>query len=115
MSLLVLGAGYIGSALAELALARGLPVVLADNWRATDRGQLAALERRGERADLGPRDPLAQSLDRLTHRPSALDLRHGAAELDRQRAAGAARDLAEHGRRAATRRRADRKHVERVR
>jgi nucleoside-diphosphate-sugar epimerase len=64
MSLLVLGAGYIGSALAELALARGMPVVLADNWRATDRGQLAGLERRGavvETADI--RD--SASLDRL--------------------------------------------------
>jgi nucleoside-diphosphate-sugar epimerase len=64
MSLLVLGAGYIGSALAELALARGLPVVLADNWRATERGQLAELERRGavvETADI--RD--SASLDRL--------------------------------------------------
>jgi nucleoside-diphosphate-sugar epimerase len=64
MGLLVLGAGYIGSALAELALARGLPVVLADNWRATERGQLAELERRGavvETADI--RD--SASLDRL--------------------------------------------------
>ena len=51
MSLLVLGAGYIGSALAELALARGERVVLADNWRTTDRGQLAALERRGARVE----------------------------------------------------------------
>jgi nucleoside-diphosphate-sugar epimerase len=64
MGLLVLGAGYIGSALAELALARGLPVVLADNWRATDRRQLAALERRGavvETADIRDR----AALDRL--------------------------------------------------
>jgi nucleoside-diphosphate-sugar epimerase len=49
--LLVIGAGYIGAALAELALARGESVVLADNWRATDRGQLDALERRGARVE----------------------------------------------------------------
>jgi UDP-glucose 4-epimerase len=63
-SLLVLGAGYIGSALAELALARGTPVVLADNWRTTDRAQLAALEHRGARvetADIRDRD----GIDRL--------------------------------------------------
>ena len=45
--LLVLGAGYIGAAVAELALARGEGVVLADNWNATGRGELDALERRG--------------------------------------------------------------------
>jgi len=44
---LVLGAGYVGAALAELALARGDEVTLADNWYATERGQLAALERAG--------------------------------------------------------------------
>ena len=48
---LVIGAGYIGAALAELAIAREEPVVLADNWRATDRGQLDALERRGARVE----------------------------------------------------------------
>ena len=46
-SVLVLGAGYIGAAVAELALARGRSVVLADNWNATERGRLDALERRG--------------------------------------------------------------------
>lgn len=49
--ILVLGAGYIGAAVAELALARGEPVVLADNWRATARPQLAALEREGARVE----------------------------------------------------------------
>jgi nucleoside-diphosphate-sugar epimerase len=48
-SLLVLGAGYLGAALAEVALAEGDRVTLADNWYATDRDQLAALERRGAR------------------------------------------------------------------
>jgi nucleoside-diphosphate-sugar epimerase len=62
--LLVLGAGYIGSALAELALERGLDVTLADNWYATGRGQLDELERRGaavETADIRER----ADLDRL--------------------------------------------------
>ena len=49
--ILVLGAGYIGAAVAELALGRGEPVVLADNWRATERAQLDALERRGARVE----------------------------------------------------------------
>jgi nucleoside-diphosphate-sugar epimerase len=59
--ILVLGAGYIGAKLGELALARGDEVVLADNWYATDRGQLDALEAAGARVetadireDLGP-------------------------------------------------------------
>jgi nucleoside-diphosphate-sugar epimerase len=62
--ILVLGAGYIGAAVAELALARGQSVVLADNWRATARRQLAALEERGavvETADVRDR----AALDRL--------------------------------------------------
>jgi nucleoside-diphosphate-sugar epimerase len=66
MALLVLGAGYIGSALAELALARGGSVVLADNWRTTDAGQLGALERRGARvvtADIRDEGALARMLD----------------------------------------------------
>ena len=61
MRILVLGAGYIGAKLGELALARGDEVVLADNWYATDRGQLDALEAAGARVetadireDLGP-------------------------------------------------------------
>jgi len=61
---LVLGAGYIGAAVAELALARGAGVVLADNWNATAREQLAALEGRGaavETADVRDR----AALDRL--------------------------------------------------
>ena len=61
MRILVLGAGYIGAKLGELALARGDEVVLADNWYATDREQLDALEAAGARVetadireDLGP-------------------------------------------------------------
>ena len=45
--LLVIGAGYIGGALADLALAEGWRVTLADNWFATDREQVAGLEARG--------------------------------------------------------------------
>src|SRR5919202_6841271 len=61
---LVLGAGYIGAAVGELALARGQDVTLADNWHATGRGQLAQLERRGARvetADIRDRE----AVDRL--------------------------------------------------
>jgi UDP-glucose 4-epimerase len=62
--ILVLGAGYIGAALAELALARGEHVVLADNWHATRRAQLDPLAERGavvETADIRDRP----ALDRL--------------------------------------------------
>jgi len=60
-SLLILGAGYIGAALAELALDRGDAVVLADNWFATGREQLRPLEERGARvvtADIRHRDEI---------------------------------------------------------
>ena len=49
--LLILGAGYIGAAVAELALERGEEVVLADNWRTTAREQLDGLERAGARVE----------------------------------------------------------------
>ena len=64
-SLLVLGAGYLGAALAELALNEGDRVTLADNWYATERDQLAPLERRGARvetADIRERDDLRRLL-----------------------------------------------------
>ncbi len=51
MRILILGAGYLGAKAAELALDRGDEVVLADNWYATDRGQLAVLEARGARVE----------------------------------------------------------------
>ena len=72
--MLVLGAGYIGAALAELALTEGHDVVLADNWYATDRAQLEPLERRGARvetADIRRRE----DLDRLlAERPARVYL-----------------------------------------
>lgn len=51
MRLLVLGAGYVGSKLAELALDAGHDVVLADNWHATRREQVDALETRGAQVE----------------------------------------------------------------
>ena len=46
-SLLILGAGYLGAAIAARALDAGQHVVLADNWYATERTQLATLDARG--------------------------------------------------------------------
>ncbi len=69
-SILVLGAGYIGARVAELALDEGREVVLADNWYATERAQLAPLEERGARvetADIRRRE----DLDRLFEEPPA--------------------------------------------
>jgi UDP-glucose 4-epimerase len=63
-SLLILGAGYLGAALAQAALARGLTVTLADNWYATEPAQLEGLKGRGARvrtADIRDRE----DLDRL--------------------------------------------------
>ena len=65
--LLVLGAGYIGAKLAELALARGDEVVLADNWFATDPAQLEGVGARVETVDI--REPIdelvAEGFDRV--------------------------------------------------
>lgn len=66
-SLLVLGAGYIGAALAERALAEESEVTLADNWYATEQKQLESLERRGARLETADiRD--AGDLERLLSR-----------------------------------------------
>jgi nucleoside-diphosphate-sugar epimerase len=48
-SILVFGAGYVGAAVAARALDAGDDVLLADNWSATGREQVAALEQRGAR------------------------------------------------------------------
>lgn len=73
-SLLILGAGYVGAALADVALAAGDDVTLADNWYATDRSQLADLERRGARVvDADIRDRAALD-DLLATRPDRVHL-----------------------------------------
>jgi nucleoside-diphosphate-sugar epimerase len=51
LRILVLGAGYLGAKLGELALDAGHDVVLADNWFATERSQVAGLESRGARVE----------------------------------------------------------------
>ncbi|MEP6953762.1 MAG: NAD(P)-dependent oxidoreductase [Solirubrobacteraceae bacterium] len=45
--LLILGAGYVGAAIAQRALAAGHDVTLADSWLATDRAQLDGLAAAG--------------------------------------------------------------------
>jgi nucleoside-diphosphate-sugar epimerase len=61
---LVLGAGYIGAKLGELALADGHEVVLADNWFATERSQLDGLEAAGARIETADiRQDIGELLD----------------------------------------------------
>jgi UDP-glucose 4-epimerase len=71
-SLLILGAGYVGAALAELALVEGHAVTLLDNWYATDRAQLERTAQLGARVcsgdvrDRSSLDPLlAERPDRV--------------------------------------------------
>ena len=64
-SLLILGAGYVGGALAQAALAAGHQVTLADNWYATERSQLDELSERGadvQTADIRSPDDLGRLL-----------------------------------------------------
>lgn len=62
--LLVLGAGYIGAKLGEVALAQGHDVVLADNWFSTRREQLEPLETAGARVEtVDIRDDVAPLLN----------------------------------------------------
>jgi UDP-glucose 4-epimerase len=70
--LLVLGAGYIGAKVAELALERGHEVVLADNWYATRREQLAPLEAAGARVETA--DIRADVTELLAERPDRVFL-----------------------------------------
>ena len=66
--LLVLGAGYLGAAIAARALDAGDEVTLADNWYTTERSQLDGLAARGARVvDLDIRD--AGALDALLAEP----------------------------------------------
>jgi nucleoside-diphosphate-sugar epimerase len=62
---LVLGAGYIGAKVAELALARGEEVVLADNWENTPREQVEGLGAHVETMDV--RDELEIDADRVIY------------------------------------------------
>jgi UDP-glucose 4-epimerase len=55
---LILGAGYIGARLAQMAIASGREVVLADNWYATERAQLDGLGARVETVDIRDADDL---------------------------------------------------------
>ena len=64
--ILVLGAGYIGAAVAARALDGGLDVTLADDWSATERSQVASVEERGARvvtADIRSRREVDALLD----------------------------------------------------
>src|SRR3954452_11988455 len=58
--ILVLGAGYIGAKVAQLALARGEDVVLADNWHATRREQVEGLGAHVEDVDIRRADDVAR-------------------------------------------------------
>src|SRR5881398_3508287 len=66
--ILVLGAGYIGAKVAELALARGERVVLADNWHATRREQVEPLGAEVCDVDVRRRDDLDAVLARRPER-----------------------------------------------
>jgi nucleoside-diphosphate-sugar epimerase len=73
-SFLILGAGYMGAALAEVALEQDHSVTLADNWHLTERSRLAELEREGARvetADIRSREDVERLLE---HRPDRVYL-----------------------------------------
>jgi UDP-glucose 4-epimerase len=63
-SFLILGAGYMGAALAEVALEQDHEVTLADNWYLTQRDSLTELEREGARVETADIRK-AEDVDRL--------------------------------------------------
>src|SRR4051794_13358914 len=66
--ILVLGAGYIGAKVAEVALARGEDVVLADNWRVTSRADAEKLGAPVEDCDIREAADVARVIARQPDR-----------------------------------------------
>jgi nucleoside-diphosphate-sugar epimerase len=73
-SSLILGAGYIGAMLAECLLEQDDDVVLADNWYATDRQQLAELESEGARVETADIRDRARLDELMADRPGRVFL-----------------------------------------
>jgi nucleoside-diphosphate-sugar epimerase len=63
MADLILGAGYIGARLAELAIDAGREVVLADNWFSTERNQLDGFPAQVETVDIREPAQVASVMD----------------------------------------------------
>jgi UDP-glucose 4-epimerase len=72
--LLILGAGYIGAALAQRALDAGHTVTLADNWYATERAQLDGLAQAGARVETVDIRDRAAVDELLAERPDVVHL-----------------------------------------
>jgi UDP-glucose 4-epimerase len=73
-SVLILGAGYLGAALGELALGEGDDVCLVDNWYATERSQLEGLEAAGARVESADVRDAADMTRLLGERPDRVYL-----------------------------------------
>jgi len=71
---LILGAGYIGARMAELAIEQGRDVLLADNWYATERAQLDTLSGRGARVETADIREAADLARLFAERPSRVYL-----------------------------------------
>src|SRR4051794_7908288 len=78
--ILVLGAGYIGAKVAELALGRGEEVVLADNWRVTERADAEKLGAPVEDCDIREPADVARVLARHPDRVISLAAQAGRPE-----------------------------------